>query len=72
MLDLMTQCWSQDANERPSASEIRSLAGHPEFCHLRDVVPLEELSEVTATCSFPVMSWDEMQDYGMLCTTNIT
>jgi hypothetical protein len=40
LLDLMGLCWSQQPKDRPSASQIVSIASAPEFTHLLDVVSL--------------------------------
>ena len=41
ILDLMVVCWSQQPRDRPSASQMVSLASAPEFVHLIDVVSLD-------------------------------
>uniref|UniRef100_T1K991 non-specific serine/threonine protein kinase n=1 Tax=Tetranychus urticae TaxID=32264 RepID=T1K991_TETUR len=41
-LDLMVLCWSQAPDNRPSASQIVSIASAPEFVHLLDVVLLQD------------------------------
>ncbi|XP_075215251.1 leucine-rich repeat kinase [Lycorma delicatula] len=55
MLDLMVLCWCQQPRDRPSASQIVSIASAPEFTHLYDVVSLNHsgsvISTVTATVS---------------------
>lgn len=50
-LDLMVICWSQSPKDRPSASQIVSIASAPEFTHLIDVAPLSERTQVTAITS---------------------
>ncbi|KAG1714290.1 Leucine-rich repeat serine/threonine-protein kinase 1 [Nymphon striatum] len=42
ILDLMSLCWSQQPQDRPSASQIVSVASAPEFIHLIDVVSLKD------------------------------
>ncbi|XP_063218267.1 leucine-rich repeat serine/threonine-protein kinase 1 isoform X2 [Bacillus rossius redtenbacheri] len=49
MLDLMVMCWAQSPRDRPSASQIVSVATAPEFTHLGDVVSLSHLAPVVAT-----------------------
>uniref|UniRef100_T1IVJ9 non-specific serine/threonine protein kinase n=1 Tax=Strigamia maritima TaxID=126957 RepID=T1IVJ9_STRMM len=65
MLDLMVLCWSQQPKDRPSASQIVSIASAPEFVHLLDVVSLEEQTAVIcASCvTFP----DETDYYDSSC-----
>lgn len=53
-LDLMVLCWSQQPRDRPSASQIVSIASAPEFTHLCDVVSLNHSAHVMATTSVPV------------------
>ncbi|XP_017885653.1 leucine-rich repeat serine/threonine-protein kinase 1 [Ceratina calcarata] len=48
-LDLMVICWAQNPKDRPTASQIVSIASAPEFTHLIDVVLLTERTQVTAT-----------------------
>ncbi|RZF41154.1 hypothetical protein LSTR_LSTR013926 [Laodelphax striatellus] len=52
MLDLMVLCWCQQPRDRPSASQIVSIASAPEFTHLHDIVSLNHPSTVVATASF--------------------
>ncbi|XP_024943937.1 leucine-rich repeat serine/threonine-protein kinase 1 isoform X2 [Cephus cinctus] len=47
-LDLMVICWSQNPKDRPTASQIVSIASAPEFTHLIDVTLLTERTQVTA------------------------
>lgn len=49
ILDLMVLCWSQQPRDRPSASQIVSIASAPEFTHLYDIVSLNHSAPVTAT-----------------------
>ncbi|KAK7861679.1 hypothetical protein R5R35_005355 [Gryllus longicercus] len=49
MLDLMVLCWSQSPRDRPSASQIVSIASAPEFTHLGDTVSLNHGGSVVAT-----------------------
>ncbi|KAF5301002.1 hypothetical protein FQR65_LT08985 [Abscondita terminalis] len=53
-LDLMVLCWSQQPKDRPSASQIVSIATAPEFIHLSDVVSLKHSAIVTASASAPI------------------
>ncbi|XP_031347203.1 leucine-rich repeat serine/threonine-protein kinase 1-like isoform X2 [Photinus pyralis] len=53
-LDLMVLCWSQQPKDRPSASQIVSIATAPEFIHLSDVASLKHAAVVTASASAPV------------------
>lgn len=46
LLDLMVSCWAQQPRDRPSASQIVSIATAPEFTHLLDVVSLEKSESV--------------------------
>ncbi|CAH0558750.1 unnamed protein product [Brassicogethes aeneus] len=50
-LDLMVLCWSQQPKDRPSASQIVSIASAPEFTHLSDVVSLKHQAPVVASTS---------------------
>lgn len=57
MLDLMVACWSGQPEQRPSASQIVSIASAPEFTHLADVVSLHHtanISNATATQVFNI------------------
>ncbi|KAJ8679026.1 hypothetical protein QAD02_014813 [Eretmocerus hayati] len=47
-LDLMVMCWAQNPKDRPTASQIVSIASAPEFTHLIDVTLLTERTQVTA------------------------
>ncbi|CAH1175605.1 unnamed protein product [Phaedon cochleariae] len=51
ILDLMVLCWSQQPKDRPSASQIVSIASAPEFTHLCDVVSLRHQAPVVASAS---------------------
>ena len=42
-IDLMVACWSHNSRERPSASQIVSIASAPEFTHLLDVIVLDQV-----------------------------
>ncbi|KAF5269398.1 hypothetical protein FQA39_LY18908 [Lamprigera yunnana] len=53
-LDLMVLCWSQQPKDRPSASQIVSIATAPEFIHLSDVISLKHTALVTASASAPI------------------
>lgn len=54
MLDLMVLCWSQSPRDRPSASQIVSIASAPEFTHLTDTVSLNHPAPVIASAVVPV------------------
>lgn len=47
----MVLCWSQQPKDRPSASQIVSIASAPEFTHLSDVVSLKHQAPVVASTS---------------------
>jgi serine/threonine protein kinase len=49
ILDLMVVCWAQQPRQRPSASQIVSIASAPEFLHLMDVVSLDQGACCAAT-----------------------
>ncbi|XP_017772148.1 PREDICTED: leucine-rich repeat serine/threonine-protein kinase 1 isoform X5 [Nicrophorus vespilloides] len=53
-LDLMVLCWSQQPKDRPSASQIVSIASAPEFTHLSDVMSLKHQAPVVASTSAPI------------------
>ena len=50
----MVLCWSQQPKDRPTASQIVSIATAPEFTHLLDVVSLNHSGYVTGGCALPV------------------
>ncbi|KAF4523571.1 hypothetical protein B566_EDAN014882, partial [Ephemera danica] len=54
ILDLMVLCWAQQPRDRPSASQIVSIASAPEFPHLADVVSLSHAAVVSATAVVPL------------------
>ncbi|XP_065214793.1 leucine-rich repeat serine/threonine-protein kinase 1 isoform X2 [Planococcus citri] len=56
MLDLMVICWAQSPSERPSASQIVSIASAPEFTHLYDVVSLDHSSPIITSLAVPLSS----------------
>ena len=51
-IDLMTICWSQQSNDRPSSSQIVSIISAPEFNHLLDTVSLEENYSLLTCCGY--------------------
>ncbi|KAG8262238.1 hypothetical protein J6590_056301 [Homalodisca vitripennis] len=59
MLDLMVLCWCQQPRDRPSASQIVSIASAPEFTHLYDIVSLNHSAAVTATVTAPLSLTEE-------------
>ena len=48
VLDLMVVCWAQQPRDRPSASQVVSIASAPEFVHLGDVVSLADYGSCCA------------------------
>ncbi|KAJ9598231.1 hypothetical protein L9F63_011052, partial [Diploptera punctata] len=62
MLDLMVLCWSQSPRDRPSASQIVSIASAPEFTHLSDTVSLNHPAPVVASAvvTLPDIGEDNM------------
>ena len=48
IMDLICACWSQRAKERPTTSQIVSIATAPEFTHLIDIVSVECASVLSA------------------------
>ena len=50
-LDLMSVCWDQDPQCRPTAAQIRMIASCPQFCHLADAVSMETQAVVLSVCS---------------------
>ncbi|GFS86526.1 hypothetical protein NPIL_84741 [Nephila pilipes] len=50
LLDLMTLSWSQHPKDRPSASQIVSIAQAPELTHLIDVASLHDQMAVLSAC----------------------
>ncbi|XP_046393381.1 leucine-rich repeat serine/threonine-protein kinase 1 [Ischnura elegans] len=54
IMDLMALCWAQQPRDRPSASQLVSIASAPEFTHLYDVLPLESAGgPVLCACPAP-------------------
>lgn len=62
MLDLMVLCWCQQPRDRPSASQIVSIASAPEFTHLYDVISLNHPASVIATVTASIS-----QPSGLFC-----
>lgn len=52
-LDLMVACWAHDPRDRPSASQIVSVASAPEFARHADAVPLAHGAPVAAATAGP-------------------
>lgn len=50
-LDLMVLCWDQQPRNRPSASQIVSIACAPEFTHMMDVILLPHSDNLLAMCT---------------------
>lgn len=55
----MVLCWSQQPKDRPTASQIVSIATAPEFTHLLDVVSLNHSGFVTGGVAVPVPNTSE-------------
>ncbi|XP_067948153.1 leucine-rich repeat serine/threonine-protein kinase 1-like [Watersipora subatra] len=52
MLDLMSLCWDQDPNVRPSADRILTIVSHPHFSQLQEVVKAKaNIDSVTCSCA---------------------
>lgn len=60
ILDLMTLCWCQHPKDRPSASQIVSIAAAPEFVHLVDITSLED--NMPVICGAIVSSQEESRE----------
>ncbi len=54
LLDLMVLCWSQQPKDRPTASQIVSIATAPEFIHLLDVVSVNHSGYITGGTAVPL------------------
>ena len=54
LLDLMVLCWNQQPKDRPTASQIVSIATAPEFIHLLDVVSLNHNGFITGGTAVPL------------------
>ena len=52
----MVLCWSQQPKDRPTASQIVSIASAPEFTHLLDVISLNHDGFCTDGVAVPVNS----------------
>lgn len=50
-LDLMVLCWDHQPKNRPSASQIVSIACAPEFTHMIDVILLPHSDDLLAMCT---------------------
>ena len=47
----MCMCWSQDANCRPTAEEIHTIASHPHFSCLLEAVKFDNnIGYITGSC----------------------
>ncbi|CAM1297638.1 Uncharacterised protein g1884 [Pycnogonum litorale] len=66
ILDLMTLCWSQQPQDRPSASQIVSISSAPEFVHLIDTVSLNDQMAVLSTDLVTFDSDDDAANSSML------
>ena len=66
----MVLCWNQQPKDRPTASQIVSIASAPEFTHLLDVVSLNHSGYITGGVAVPVPnSGEEELDELWLCST---
>lgn len=52
MLDLMSLCWSQEPHDRPTASQIVSIASAPEFMQVHAAVQLDSAPSLAGGPSF--------------------
>ncbi|XP_059175790.1 leucine-rich repeat serine/threonine-protein kinase 1-like isoform X2 [Physella acuta] len=50
MMDLISLCWSQDPEDRPTMEAILGIARSPQFCHMHDVVSLGMDMSVYSGC----------------------
>lgn len=50
MIELMTMCWEQKPQNRPSAKRIIDIASVPEFVRLKEVVRSVSTHHVTSSC----------------------
>lgn len=67
-LDLMVLCWSQNPRDRPSASQIVSIASAPEFARMADVIPLKHSATVASAAGGPGLSGSPSAEHaGALC-----
>lgn len=59
VLDLMVDCWAEDADNRPSSSQLVGICSAPEYTHLLDValVP-NDLQLDAATAVLPDSALD--------------
>lgn len=60
-IDLMSICWSQEPLSRPTASQIVSIVGTPEFIQLLDVVALESQNQINYCGAIQYID-DELSD----------
>lgn len=51
ILDLMVLCWAQKPKDRPSASQIVSIASSPEFIQLYDCTVLDHSENINSACT---------------------
>ena len=56
VLDLMVVCWSHRPRERPSASQIVSIASAPEFLHLADCVSIDQVCVIDLEICFNIIN----------------
>lgn len=52
ILDLMVLCWTQQPRDRPSASQIVSMASSPEFIQLCDCTALDHTGNINAAAAY--------------------
>jgi len=66
----MVLCWNQQPKDRPTASQIVSIASAPEFTHLLDVVSLNHNGYITGGVAVPVPNTEEEDLHELwLCST---
>lgn len=63
----MVLCWSQQPKDRPSASQIVSIASAPEFTHLSDVTSLKHDASVVASTSAALTHITGMGFWSKVC-----
>lgn len=64
ILDLMVLCWAQKPRDRPSASQIVSIASSPEFIQLYDCTALDHTENVNAATAWILTNTDENTYHG--------
>lgn len=69
-LDLMVLCWAQNPKDRPSASQIVSIASAPEFSRSMDVVPLKHSATVASTITGPILTNSGNRELWLACANS--